>query len=241
MKRFIWFKGCKAALFAVVAALLLVSTVMAYVSINTNDGAIDAGWYTTPFLTDPDDVGDEGKDILKFWTGVNATKSNFYFRAEMDARVPGPDGNYWLEAQLDCNKNGSLDAADIIVEYTDQNVSSDSVYTSDGTWTIWDTYDGTHGEYIAPNAYEWYSPTSGGNINWSTCLSASANIRLVLYQSPSGTASIIDQTDWRAFDTPTATQVQHLNTASSSNPLPALLIITLLCIGGWFVRFLYKA
>ncbi|MBN1538330.1 MAG: hypothetical protein JW908_16455 [Anaerolineales bacterium] len=233
MKLISWLtKGSRALFFALLASLFITGIALAtFITINTTDGSIDSAWSATPFLTDPDDVPTTGMDIYNFWVGTDSTKSNFYFRAELDARMPatGPGGGFtWVEAWLDCDRDGTMESTDVVVQYMD---NWDNVYTYEGSKVSYDSYLSSYGEYISSYNYEWYSPTSGGNVDWSACKSGNINVALLTYENPSGTPIIFDQTDWRGLDTSTAVQIQDLHATSKRNAYVALLIV----IGLFFV------
>ena len=202
---------------SLVIALISASVACAaFISINTNDGLNDSNWPTTPTITDPNEGSiNDNYDILNFWVGTDAaTPGMFYFRAELAGILPScPGCGDFLEARLDCDNDGDFfEAADILVEYIPEN---DGVYVYNGDISTYDTESlSVKGEKTSTNAYEWRAPTTGGNVNWTTCRTATTIS--VMLATVKQDLTDQDVTTSRGYNVPTVITLHHFDSASTN-------------------------
>lgn len=205
------FKKKHASVIVVVVLMLVVTTVVyaAFVTVNTNNGAVDtAAWNsTTPLLVDGSgDTGNANYDIGEVWVANDAaTPTELYFRVDLEGLLNLGDR---LEARLDCNgDNDFIDAQDILVYYQ-MNITEDvsecqgNLYASGCPFALIEQNGAEFGEEITgtPNTYEWKADISGDTV-WDSCM-GSINVQFASLQN----GSEIDVTDWAQgnYNVPTA-------------------------------------
>ncbi len=169
-------------------------------SIDTDDGQVDPGWATIPFVTDPggdvradlptvDQPYSRQADILQAWVLRSGREVYVYFRLEMKKQ-----GDVTVGVQLDCDLNGSFgDGADIYATYDSSN--DETEFGRGDRGLLQAVRPSASGERVGDN-FEWsLSPEFGlQELNWEQCLTQ-ADLRFYTF----GLASRIDETETAAW------------------------------------------
>lgn len=194
-----------------------ITAVIAYAAINpvdTNDGALDAGWGTPHISADPNEVAFlDSVDINNAWIATDtSTPTEFYFRIETYAATASLRN---FRVELDCNNNGNFaEVVDRIV-FVD-GTTSQIVVVNDGTGTFITSYANTFSEIVATNNLEWRATAS----DLSTCPSGTIGVTFSTYNG----AAQLDTTSVRGYNTPTAVFLTSTQTQTTS---PSLQIVAL--------------
>lgn len=206
----------------------------AFISINTNDGAVDVNWPATPFRNDAAGDASAGYDIINFWVGTDANPpTQYFFRADLDAAMSGT--NPFLEARLDCNNNGNFEeAVDVWVDYIP---ATDDTQVWAGDLSVDHVQPASYGEATSTTGvYEWKAATSGGSVSWSACLSGTPSIILVTIDD----TTVVDDTVARNIDVTTAVTMQRLNAVAPSRALVLGGLMSLLLLAGFAAVFVIR-
>lgn len=186
-----------------------ITAVIAYAAINpvdTNDGALDAGWGTPHISADPNEVAFlDSVDINNAWIATDTSiPTEFYFRIETYAAT-ALSRNFQVE--LDCDNDGNFaETVDRIV-FVDGGASQ-VVVVNDGTGAFVTSYANTFSEIVATNNLEWRATAS----DLSTCPSGMIGVSFSTYNG----ATVIDTTSVRGYNTPTAVFLTSVDTKTTS-------------------------
>ena len=232
-------------LITVATMLAVVSGVYAaHVTINTNDGALDANWANVSLIINDGADTAANYDIVEAWVGNSADNSAFFFRANLAGTGQLPNDYSALEARLDCNlDNDFTDAQDVVVFYAldtflpdgeevmecqgDDYIDCDYLPEPNNS----DTNPLTSGEEIAgtPYSYEWQADTVNGATDWSACL-GSFNVQ---FASVNGSGVVQDITNWLPYSAPNAVALSSI-TAQNMMPITAI-VLGITAVGGLLV------
>jgi hypothetical protein len=216
----------------IVATLSVVSVVYAaYVTINTNNGAVD-DWSSVPVLvSDGVDVSNSNYDINNAWMGNDAaTPSEVYFRVDL-VGGPLPSLGDSLEARLDCSTpaDGDFqDPEDMVVYYylgipEDIAECQGNLYATGCPFASIEQNGATFGEEIgtsgSPYTYEWKADISG-SANWSACL-GDVNVQFASFNG----ISEVDSTAWGQGGYSIPTSVMLADIAAQGQVMPAIAIV----------------
>jgi hypothetical protein len=233
-------KKQRSAVWVVALLIAVLSTAVVhavYVDIDTNDGILDPDWANTtpsPYLTDPDDVGNDNMDILSAYLGTNgpAGTDYLYFRVDVvSAPITGNAANNRVNALIDCNNNGVInDPTDLFVSYLPTIDAIEIRQTSNNLPLI--TY---------PNTQDGERPANGNSAEWRVlksdlttwgCTNVGTGAIRVQFVTSSGAAPVDTTALGDTWNSPTAVQLQDLQAVYSSEtaafllPFAGLLTIT---------------
>jgi len=235
----------------VTVVFLVVSAVYAaHVTIDTDDGAVDAEWANVPMSFDAGVSTNANYDIVEAWVGNAADNSAFYFRVNLADGGQLPQNYSVLEARLDCNQDGDYtDAEDVVVYYAldtwlvePGNPLGEEVVECQGSDYIncdylpepnnSDTNPVTFGEEIAgtPYNYEWQADVNNGDTDWSACL-GTFNVQ---FASVNASGVVQDITGWRPYSAPNAVALSGV-AAQTSFTSVSVFVLGVMAVGALIV------
>ncbi len=212
-------------------ALLLPSAVWAvFISVNTDDAAIDSDWASVAvFLTSPNDSGiADAYDLKEAKVSRESDNSFWYFQTILYGQLP-LDNLTSIEARLSCDGDGGFSGGEdkVVLYYHADPPDNDNSIECEGSdyplCSSGETQGSDFGEEIAVGdgaySYEWKADIAdSGGIDWSTC-NGSETMQFVV-ANESGT--VYDATATRIFDAPTLVRVGRTHAQSVGTGLALL-------------------
>jgi hypothetical protein len=232
-----YFKTGWAVLLSVSLALLLpVIALAAFISVNTDDTAIDPDWSSvTVFYTSAGNNAGipDPYEIKQAWVARESDNSFWYFRVILYGQLPMDDFSS-VEARISCNGNTNFfEAGDNVVLYYHANpATNDNVIECMGA-----EYPGCSGSNSEPlkgsdfgeetavgdgtYSYEWKADIGeSGDLNWTTCNGQET----MEFAAVDDTLTVQDTTPTRDFDVPTDVHLNRLEAIQGDSlALPMLI------------------